>query len=495
MIDAIRDLWPDESIEAMHEVSMALLERAGVRVESAQAREILLKAGCAPGPQDRILMPRGVVDEAVAACMPRFTLVARGAGCSLPVDGEPGETFVHNMGGAADISDAKTGQNRRATIADQGDLTRVMHHLVNQHTVCPMVQPGDVPDPLEPLYSYLVACFETDKYVGGPGISFPFQARYLREMAMALTGASGEDARFPLDLGFSPVSPLLLGGEVTDALVDTMRGGGVVCEMLPCPAAATTAPAAVSAAVAQQNAEVLAGVVLIQTVAPGTPCYYGPRFSAVDPRTGMLASGDPGTGIGSMAATLLARRYGLACDCYGPSTDSHVADAQLGFEHAFNAILGMAARPRFLSGVGDCQAGASSSFEALVIDDEILNYAFHALTPRPWDPDALDVDAMIEGATSGKGFLGMKHTRRYLRSEFVTPRLRFQGGSEEWARSGCSGLVDMARERVAEFLARPAVGLPDDVAEALCAQIDVAAREIGVAEWPDPRGLLARRVD
>ncbi len=88
------------------------------------------------------------------------------------------------MGGAADIADALTGELRRATIADQGDFTRVMHHLVNQHTICSLLQPQDVPGALEPLYSYLMVAFETDKYVGGPGISFPFQARYLHEMAI-----------------------------------------------------------------------------------------------------------------------------------------------------------------------------------------------------------------------------------------------------------------------------------------------------------------------
>ena len=104
---------------------------------------------------------------------------------------------------------------------------------------------------------------------------------------------------------------------------------------------------------------------------------------AVDPRTGIFASGTPETGVSSLAAVLLARRYGMACDCYGPATDAHVADAQFGSEHAMNALLGLLARPRFLSGVGDVQAGASSSLEALVIDDDILGDAFYALSARP----------------------------------------------------------------------------------------------------------------
>ena len=491
-------LWPDEAIDAIHRASFELLARVGVRVESPAAHALLTRVGCRPAADGRLLIPAGVIDEAIAAARPAYVMAARDAARSLAIDSEPGAIFVHNMGGAADVSDALSGVTRRATISDQGDFTRVMHQLANQHTVCSLLQPQDVPGELEPLYSYLMVAFETDKYVGGPGISFPFQARYLHEMATALTGATGADGRYPLDLAFSPVSPLLLGTEVSEALIDSVARGHVVVEILPCPAAATTAPAALAAAVAQQNAEVLAGLVAVQAVAPGTPTYYGPRLSAVDPRTGIFTSGTPETGVSSIAAVLLARRYSMACDCYGPTTDARVADAQFGLEHAMNALLGMLARPRFLSGVGDVQAGASSSLEALVIDDDILGDAFYAMTPRPWDAAALDVAAIVEGVLGSKGFLATKHTRRYIRSEFVTPRLRRRGGGEEQhaaqgGREGHAGLAGLARERVAELLAREPVGLPADTLETMCERLDACARELGLSEWPDPRRLLEAR--
>ena len=490
MTDVMMNLWPEESLEAIHNASLGVLMRAGVRVESLAARDLLLAAGCRPGPHDRVLIPGSVVEDALAAVGQRYTLVARAAAKSLPVGPEAGPTFVHNLGGAREVIDPRTGVGHRATMSDQVALTRVMHHLVNQHSITSLVQPGDVPDALEPLYSYLVLACETDKAIGGPGISYPFQATYLVEMAKVVTGANGEGGRYPVDLAFSPVSPLILGGEVTEAMIAAVRRGGVVVEILPCPAAATTAPAAISAAIAQQNAEVLAGLVLVEVVAPGTPVYYGPRLSAVDPRTGIVVSGAPETGVSAQAATLLARRYGMACDCYGPSTDSKVADAQFGYERALNAITGMAARPRFLSGIGELQAGVATSLESCVIDDEIINYASYALTQRPWDAAALDTDAIVDGILSGRGFLATKHTRRYLRSEFTTPLLSYRGGLGEWTASGHAGVVDIARERVEEYLACESVGLPDDQLAALCELIAAAATEIGLSEWPEPRAKL-----
>ena len=112
----------------------------------------------------------------------------------------------------------------------------------------------------------------------------------------------------------------------------------------------------------------------------------------------------------------------------------------------------------------------------LVIDDEVLNNVRYAVTPRPWDADALDVDAMVDGVLSGRGFLGTKHTRRYIRSEFVSPLLSYRGGLGDWLASGRAGLVDLASDRVAELAGREPVGLPDDVLDELVALIDALRR-------------------
>jgi trimethylamine--corrinoid protein Co-methyltransferase len=483
-------IWPDEAIAAMHLAALALLERAGVRVESAAARELLLAAGCVPLGDDRVKIPREAVDEALAECPREYVLAARDPERSLTMDPDPGVTYVHNLGGARDVSDPRSGAGRRATLHDQVLATRIMHNLVHQQQVTSLWQPEDVPDLLEPLYSYLILAHETDKAIGGPGISFPFQALYLREMASAVTGADGSDGVYPIDLAFSPVSPLILGGDVADALTAQVRRGGVAVEILPCPAAATTAPGALAAAIAQQHAEVLAGVVLTQAAAPGTPVYYGPRLSAVDPRSGIVVSGTPETGVASWAAVLLARRCGLACDCYGPCSDSKVVDAQFGYERSVNALLGLAPKPRLLSGIGEIQAGVASCLEVLVIDDEVLNNVLYALSPRPWDVDALDIEAMVEGVVSGRGFLGAKHTRRYIRGEFVSPLLSYRGGLGDWLASGRTGLVDLASDRVGELCDREPAGLPEDVLDELVALIDRCAAELGITGLPDPRRVL-----
>ena len=223
------------------------------------------------------------------------------------------------MGEAPDVADPRTGASRRATFRDQALAARVMHHGRYPDSLNSLVTPSDVPAELHPLYSYLAIAAETDKPVGGPGQDHPWQTPVLFEMATAVAGARSGEApagAVVLDMGYSPVSPLHLGAGVCDGIVAAARLGMAV-QVLTNPVAGTTAPASLAGALAQQDAEILAGVVLAQAAAPGTACSYGARLSVADPRDGRLLCGAGQWALASVGATLLARRHGLACDCYG----------------------------------------------------------------------------------------------------------------------------------------------------------------------------------
>ena len=487
----VADLWPPEAIEAIRRASLELLARVGVRIDAPRAAELLTAAGCTSGAQGRVLMPAAVVAAALAACPSEFTLLARDARQDIPMSAAPGRVYVHNMGEAPDIADPRSGASRRATFRDQVLAARVMHNCRYPDSINSLVTPSDVPGELHPLYSYLAIHAETDKHVGGPGLDFPWQARYLAEMAAAVADARpGERPphAHALDMGFSPVSPLHLGAGVCEGIIEAARLGMVV-QILTNPVAGTTAPASLAGALAQQDAEVLAGVVLAQAAAPGAVCFYGARLSAADPRSGLLLCGAGEWALAAVGATLLARRHGLACDCYGPETSARLLDMQAGYQQAVPTVVGALARPRFMSGIGSW-GDATTCLELLVLGDALFGAALEALEPPAWDEDALDVDAMIEGVTGAIGHLGTRHTRRWLRRIRPAEDLSFRGGFAEWVTGGRKDVVDLAGERVAELVARAPVGLPDDVEAELCRLIDVAAAQLGLAGHPDPRRLL-----
>jgi len=444
-----------------------------------------------PGPQGRVLIPAAVVAAALESCRGEYVALARAPARDIPFGPDPGRIYVHNMGEAPDVADPRTGAARRATFRDQVLAARVMHHGRYPDSINSLVSPGDVPAELHPLYSYFAIASETDKMIGGPGQDHPWQTPVLYEMATAVAEARPGEAPaggVVLDMGYSPVSPLHFGAGVCDGIVEAARLGMAV-QVLTNPVAGTTAPASLAGALAQQDAEILAGVVLAQGAAPGTACAYGARLSVADPRAGRLLSGAGQWALASVGATLLARRHRLACDCYGPDTSAPLVDVQTGYQLALPALAGALARPRMMSGIG-AWGDTATCPELLVIGDAIFRVALDVLEPPAWDADALDIDAMIEGVTGSMGFLGTRHTRRWLRANHASEDLSWRGGAEEWVDAGRPDALDLARARVDELLARDPVGLPADVEAELCRLIDEAAARLGLSGHPDPRRLL-----
>ena len=194
--------------------------------------------------------------------------------------------------------------------------------------------------------------------------------------------------------------------------------------------------------------------------------------------------------LAAIAAVLLARSYGLAADCFGPTSCSRVIDAQFGWQHAVNAALGLVARPRFLSGLSDMQSASGTSAEAAVLDDEIIGDLRYARAGRSFDAETLDVEAMVEGALRG-GYLGTKHTRRFLRAELRRPSVAFVGERREWAETEHESVVDAASERVAAIMADGPLGLSEAQTQEFGEVIGRAAAEAGLSEWPPPADVVA----
>ncbi len=435
-----------------------------------------------------MLVPAAAVDYALDSVPGEFSLLARDPAKSVPVSAAPTATFVHNSGEDPHVADPVTGRSRPATMADQALAARVMHRLRYPQTVNSLFWPSDVPPELQPLYSYLALALETDKHLGSPCIDYAWQLGPLAAMAAAVAAGGGDRRAFALDVSFSPLSPLQLGAEVCEGLGEA-AGRDVVVEILPCPMGGTTAPASLAGGIVQQHAEVLAGVVLAQALRPGTPCYAGVRLGPSHPRSGEFLGGAPEGSLASLGATQLARRDGLACDCYGPTSGAPVLDLQAGLEQGLTLTLSSTARPRFLSGCGTMQATASC-LEALIVHDQLFAHVFNGLAPRAWDSDALGVEAIAEAVLGGKGFLSLKHTRSFLRRDVEQPHLGFRGGVDEWLASGRSGLIDEARARVEELVGGGPLGLPGEIEAELCRLIDETARSRGLREWPDPRRLV-----
>ena len=100
----------------------------------------------------------------------------------------------------------------------------------------------------------------------------------------------------------------------------------------------------------------------------------------------------------------------------------------------------------------------------------------------------LDVAGMQRGALSGAGFLGLRQTRGYLRSEKVQSKLSFRGSQESWSAE--ESMLERARRKVAEALAQEPVGLDGDLLVRAGEVIAQTAEQMGLDDAPDLPTLL-----
>ena len=142
----------------------------------------------------------------------------------------------------------------------------------------------------------------TTKPLQGPGVQVAAEVLYAVRMAEVL----GPAPEF-LTLSISPVSPLAFPDHAVEAMLEIAHQG-IPFGPLPCPTAGATAPFSISGAIAQQAAEVLTALVIVQLAHPGLPMIFCGRLAMMDPRTGISIWGGIEMGMAS-AGTVPLRGF------------------------------------------------------------------------------------------------------------------------------------------------------------------------------------------
>ena len=440
----------DDQVDKIHEVSLNILEKTGVRFDSEDARKRLLNAGAAKHPtrKDVLLFPRSMVEDSIEKIVSYGTYYARERKNDMVFDGE--HMFAHPVGGNPAMLDLETGQMRMSTLEDVETTTRVMDALPNCHSVCNLVVATDVPPEMLVVKTQEAMMKNSSKCISGYALNVP-TVDILAKMWACVCGSIEELRKRPLmDVYASPSSPLTYDAHAADVMI---RGAeyGVPVDIVPCPICGGTAPVTIAGGLAQQNAELLAGVMLVQTVTTKVPMQYSGRLSMMDLRTGRNLWGVPEMALASAATVQIAHRYKMIADVYGVTTDVNAWDVQMGLERMNLALVPALAGADGLSGIGGAWESAAS-YEMLVIDNEIYSDVFRTVGGIEFSDERFALDIIDKVGPMGN-FLAQPHTMKYLRmGEIRNSALYDKRTSERVKRDGLKPLQVVAREAVKKIL-------------------------------------------
>lgn len=458
----------DQEVKAMHDATMKVMGEVGIIWTHQPSLDILLSAGCTMN-GNRVCMPENLIMDSVAKANKRPQI--RGRNGIINKLGN-GELFFHNLGGARDVFDARTGTHHNATVEDCINATRVLDALPNCNNVTPFFTPPDVANEMMALHMYRHTLSNTTKPVQGPGIQFGHEVKYAVEMA-AVIGIQPHE----LTLSLSPVSPLTMHDVAAQAIMD-MANAGVIHANLPAPTGGATSPMTITGSLVQQSAESLAPLVLAQIMNPGCGVIYCGRLGLLEPRTGLIWGGVE-LGISSAATVQLGHYYGFSVNVYGFSTNAHTLDAQNAFERGLNASLPALAGADELSGIGEMEAGVMGSFAQMVLDNELAKSVHRQRQGLSADAEHLALEVINTVMNTNRNYLASKHTLKHLRAgEIALTKLAERNSWDTWEeKMNRKQMADYATDEAERILREHVVEPLSEQQEAELDKIMVAAEK------------------
>lgn len=443
-------LLTNDQLDSIHEASLRIMGKSGVRFDSENARKHLLSAGCTAHPdrKDVIRFPRSVVNDAVKKIPRHPTFYARDPAWDVKYDGET--MFPYSGGGDPKMVDLETGVVRPATLEDVEAAARLGDALGNSCYASSLVVPNEVPAEILGIKIAEAAVKNSVKAVTGYAPN-PEAVDFIVKMLECVSGGEEEFRRRPLiTLSGSPSSPLTYSRHVSDVLIRSLELG-VPYTVVPCPVAGGSGPQSLAGSLALQNAELLAGIVLMQAVNGNLATVYAGRVCLMDPRSGRDLWAIPEQGLASIAMIQLAGKYGMVADACGMTSEMPTWGMQMGLERMETVLLPALGGAESVSGIGGGWEGASC-LEMMVVDNEILNDVERLMRGIQVDEEHLALDVIDKVGPMGN-FLAQPHTMNHLRkgemriSDFWDKRT-----GEKLRGEGTHDIRDEARVRTRKLL-------------------------------------------
>lgn len=470
------DLLEAADIGRIHDASLEILQRTGVDFSSDKAVSYFRTAGARVDGQ-RVFIDSALLEHALGSAPREYTLRARnednnvrigGAYCAVMPGGGP--PFVRTLDGV----------RRAGTLADVELCTRLSAVSPEIHVVGRKpVEAQDIPVAVRHLHCWRAVLTLADKPVQSGFVNGLTEAMDALEMLSLVFGGEAAIRNSPVShCSVNVNSPLVYDTPMVESLM-AFAEFGQVNVISPFVMAGVSGPTTMAGALAQQNAEVLAGIVLTQLVNPGAPVLYGTASSNLDMRTGAPAIGSPESAACIAACAQLARLYELPCRGGGALTDSPVPDAQSNYERMFTLLVSVLSGVNYMMhGAGILESYLTLSFEQLVLDLDQIAMVRRLVEGIDVNDESLALDTIDEVGPGGF-FLDSGHTMQHYRDGFFVPRVGVRESFEQWQAGGEKDALVRARERCRDMLDAYSISEIDGgVREKLDDFIDKRSREL-----------------
>jgi trimethylamine--corrinoid protein Co-methyltransferase len=459
----VYNLVPDEAVELIHTESLKILEEVGCEFRDDEALDMWKQAG-ADVSGTRVRIDRALLMELVGKVPPEFTLNARNPERTVRVGGK--NTVFVPMYGAPYVRDLDN-TRRYGSLQDLNNFHKLAYMLPALHSsssIC--CEPMEIPVPKRHLHIIHSALKHSDKPFMGI-VTSKERAEDVMKMAGIVFGDDYVKDNTVLVSITNCNSPLVWDATMLDAMKVYARHNQPLI-LAPFALCGASTSASAIGAVAQVNAEALAGVAFTQLIRPGSPQIYGQFMVTVDMKTGAPMGGTPEAAQMMFVMGQLARKYRLPWRTSGFHVGSKLNDAQAGYEANMLMHAAVLSGANYIWHVaGWLEAGLSCGYSKFVTDAEQL-VGWYKYAGGLSFADFREAMAAVREVGPAGHFLGTQHTLEHFEKAFFIPSLMDFNSFEQWAAEGAKDHDTRGRDKARAMLqAYEEPKLDDGIAEGL----------------------------
>ncbi len=459
-------VFSDEDVKQIHEATVYLLEKVGIKIHNETARQIYADKGANVDHEKRIVkIPRTMIEDAIDSTPSRIVLCGREEKNDLILEGA--NVHLGTGGTVLNTLDLETGKKRLTGVRDVAGYAKMTDALDNIAFFVINCYPDDVPTEDVDINRFYHGLANTSKHVMG-GIYTMDGLKSVISMAEEIAGGQKKLLERPF-VSFITLmmSPLLMEVTYTDFLIEVSRRGLPITTPSE-PLAGANSPVTLAGTITLNNAESLGGLILSQLVNKGNPTIYGSTSSIMDMRSGTYMAGNIESALINAGCAQMAQFYKIPMYGTGGMSDSKVVDAQAGYESANTAIVVALSGCNYIhDAFGLLEFCTTLSYEKMVVDNDSVGMALRAVKGVEVSKETLAVD-IIEEVGPGGHFLDHPHTVQHVRNEFYFPKLADRQQRVVWEEDGSKDAFARAHEEARRILEKhETLGFSEDLEKLL----------------------------
>ncbi len=444
----------DRDIQEIYQTALRILEDIGMAEVPDVVREKAEEWGAHTNDLGRLSYPRAMVEDIIDRAAKIFVFHGRDPRHDFELGGD--RVFFGTGGAAVQTLDIDTGEYRPSTLRDLHDFTRLIDTLPNVSWFTRCCVATDVPDNFDLDINTAYALLKGTTKPVGTSFTLGSHVDPIIDMFDLALGGEGRFRERPFcKAHISPViSPLRYGEDAVEVTLACIRRGVPINGIIAAQSGAT-APATLAGFLAQSLAETLATLVMVNIFAPGYPMIFSNWPLVIDLRTGAFCGGGGEISIMNAASAQLSNYLGLPSGVACSMADAKAVDAQMGSEKAMSAVAaGLAGANMVYESSGMMASLLGVSFEAFVVDDEMLSHVYRMIRGIEVTEETLSFDAIREAVIGEGHFLGADNTMAAMERDYYYPALADRDPPVTWMEQGSPDLWLKAREKAKDILAK-----------------------------------------